>query len=234
MGETHPGRCLFPDGVFTAGRRAGRASPTGIPRVAAHRVQRVGGEPAPRGHRFLATGAGGLAAQHDARVCRMKRRGRRRERVPAAGGRGVVRGITTQRRRGRRERVAAQRRRERRRMVAQRVAARRPQHDRVATPHADRRYGGRDGIASGHCGRGGHGRGHATPVVLVHVFGLAASGTAVDVAIGGHGEVHLLDRSPFGLGGLVGEFYVLEQGFEPLERGRGGRHVDGGTTRVTL
>lgn len=119
--------------------------------------------------------------------------------------------------------------------MAQGVAARRAQHDGIAAPHAGRRYGRGHGIAARHGGHRGSGAGHhaaAVVMMVVQVFGLSAgvagSTDAVHVAVGRHGEMHLFHGRPFGLGGLaaaVPEFDVIEQGLEPLERSRGGRHL---------
>lgn len=118
--------------------------------------------------------------------------------------------------------------------MAQGVAARRAQHDGIAAPHAGRRYGRGHGIASRHGGHRGSGAGHhaaAVVMMVVQVFGLSAgvagSTDAVHVAVGRHGEVHLFHGRPFRLGGLgaVPDFNVIEQGLEPLERSRGGRHL---------
>jgi len=121
-------------------------------------------------------------------------------------------------------------------MVAQGVAVRRTQHDRITAAHAGRRYGSGHGVAPGH--RRGRGRspGHhaaAMVMVVVQVFGLStgtAAAATVQVAVGRHGEVHFFHGRPLGLGVLaaaVPEFYVVEQGLEPLERSRGGRHFAG-------
>lgn len=120
--------------------------------------------------------------------------------------------------------------------MAQGVAARRAQHDGIAAPHAGRRYGRGHGIASRHGGHRGGGAGHhaaAVVMMVVQVFGLSAGvgrgADAVHVAVGRHGEMHLFHGSPFGLGWLCGaavpDFNVVEQGLEPLERSRGGRHL---------
>lgn len=119
--------------------------------------------------------------------------------------------------------------------MAQGVAARRAQHDGIAAPHAGRRYGRGHGIASRHGGHRCSGAGHhaaAVVMMVVQVFGLSAgvagSTDAVHVAVGRHGEMHLFHGRPFRLGGLaaaVPDFYVVEQGLEPLERSRGGRHL---------
>lgn len=72
--------------------------------------------------------------------------------------------------------------------------------------------------------------------MMVQVLGLATTAVHVTVS-GGHGEVHLFHRAPFGPGRLatavaVREFYVVEQRLEPLERSRGGRHL--GCVRCTV
>lgn len=60
----------------------------------------------------------------------------------------------------------------------------------------------------------------------VQMLGLATA-VAVYVAVGRDGEMHFFHGPSFGFDGLaaVRDFRVFEQGLEPLQRRRGGRHV---------
>lgn len=119
--------------------------------------------------------------------------------------------------------------------MTQGVAARRTQHNRITTPHAGRWYRSGHGIASGHSRDRGRRPGHhasAMVVMMMQVLGLSAgvASYTVHVAVGCHGEMHLFHGRPFSLGVLiaaatVSNFNVIEQGLEPLERSRGGRHL---------
>jgi len=68
-------------------------------------------------------------------------------------------------------------------------------------------------------------------MMVMQVFGLSAGGgsDAVHVAVGRHGEMHLFHGRPFCLSVLVAaavaKLNIIEQGLEPLERSRGGRHL---------
>lgn len=107
-------------------------------------------------------------------------------------------------------------------MMAQGVTARRTQYDRITASHASRWYGSGHGIASWYCHSSGH---HAAAVVMmmVQMFGLATTTTttAMHVTIGRHCEMHFFHGRPFGFGRFadaiaICEFYVIEQGLEPL------------------
>jgi len=69
-------------------------------------------------------------------------------------------------------------------------------------------------------------------MMMMQMFRLS-SGVASDamhIAVGRHREMHLFHRRPFSPGVLVPaaaipKFNVVEQGFKPFERSRGGRHL---------
>lgn len=67
---------------------------------------------------------------------------------------------------------------------------------------------------------------------MMQMFRLSSgvASDAVHIAVGRHGEMYLFHRRPFSLGVLVAsaaipKFNVIEQGLEPLERSRCGRHL---------
>lgn len=64
-------------------------------------------------------------------------------------------------------------------------------------------------------------------MIVVQMLGLATT-VAVDVAVGRDGEMHFFHGPSFGFDGLaaaIRDFRVFEQGLEPLQRCRGGRHT---------
>lgn len=107
-------------------------------------------------------------------------------------------------------------------MMAQGFAAGRAEYNGIAAAHADRRYGSGHGIASGYSGGGRRGSGdNATAVMMMmmQMFGLTTA-AAVHVTVGRYGKMHFFDGRPFGFtvfaAAVIREFYVFEQGLEPL------------------
>jgi len=72
-------------------------------------------------------------------------------------------------------------------------------------------------------------------VLLMQMFRLTATHGAVHVAIGRHGKMNFFHGCPFADFGrfavAIRQFDIIEQGFEPFQRSRGGRHLNGGNGR---